>query len=326
MVIDAPAGETVTDGLGEEVSPPAPSAPPAPPVATTPAVPTAPPPAPAPAAEVPAAPAITDPSDEDDPPEPPSESEAMVPETAQIPEAEEAEDAEDAEDTGEASPRNLTPATEPVNLQPWKLQLPVGEAESPDEIEQPALNEYQSDWFAKEDSGALRFRAPVNGVTTSGSDNPRSELREMSADGQDEAKWSTSEGTHALEITQAITRLPEGNPRVVAGQVHGEDDDLSVFRLEGSSLYVTKGNDPKYRLITSDYVLGTPFQAKFEVGGGEIKAYYNGELKATIEQEPDTAYFKAGAYTQANCDNTESCTEDNYGEVKIYELKVSHQD
>jgi hypothetical protein len=148
----------------------------------------------------------------------------------------------------------------------------------------------------------------------------------MSADGQDEAGWSTSEGTHTLEIEQAITRLPEGNPRVVAGQVHGEDDDLSVFRLEGSSLYVTKGNDPHYRLITSDYALGTPFQAKFEVGGGEIKAYYNGELKATIEQEPDAAYFKAGAYTQANCDNTESCTEDNYGEVKIYGLKVSHQD
>jgi poly(beta-D-mannuronate) lyase len=164
--------------------------------------------------------------------------------------------------------------------------------------------------------------APVNGVTTSGSENPRSELREMSGD--EKASWSTSDSTSTMVIDQAITRLPEGKPQIVAGQVHGTSDDLSVFRLEGNKLYVTNGDDSHYHLVDPDYKLGTRFQAKFVVGGGEIKAYYNGRLETAMPQDSDTAYFKAGAYTQANCENAEPCSPDNAGEVAIYGLSVSH--
>jgi hypothetical protein len=48
--------------------------------------------------------------------------------------------------------------------------------------------------------------------------------------------------------------------------------------LEGTNLYVTNGDDPHYQLVTSDYTLGTPFQAKYVVSGGVIRAYFDGQL------------------------------------------------
>jgi hypothetical protein len=141
--------------------------------------------------------------------------------------------------------------------------------------------------------------------------------------GTTQASWSSTPGTHTMVIDQAISATPQGRPNIVAGQIHDADDDLSVFRLEGSKLYVTDEND-KHTLITDNYVLGTRFEAKFVVGNGQIKAYYNGALKATLSKTFTGGYFKAGAYTQANCSNTSPCSDSNYGEVKIYKLTVSH--
>src|SRR5690606_10716307 len=79
--------------------------------------------------------------------------------------------------------------SELLDLSSWKLQLPTGEDESPDEVTQPDLGGFAADpWFVSNEAcDGVRFRAAVNGVTTSGSDYPRSELREMTADGSDEA-------------------------------------------------------------------------------------------------------------------------------------------
>lgn len=190
-----------------------------------------------------------------------------------------------------------------LNLRNWYIGLPIGEKEHPKNVEQPELATFSIDpWFrATPDCAAVQFRAAVNGVTTSGSDYPRSELREMTGSGKTKASWSSTSGTHTMVIDQAITATPKGRPNIVAGQIHDADDDVSVFRLEGKKLYVTD-EDEKHTLITDNYVLGTRFEAKFVVGGGKIKAYYNGELKATLAKKFSGAYFKAGAYTQANCE------------------------
>jgi hypothetical protein len=137
------------------------------------------------------------------------------------------------------------------------------------------------------------------------------------------AAWSSISGTHTMTVTEAFTRLPEGNPQVVGGQIHDADEDLAVFRLEGTNLYVTNGDDPHYQLVTSNYVLGTPFEGKFVVGGGVIRAYVDGRLVATINKVFSGAYFKAGAYTQANCGDASPCDRGNLGEVLIYALKVT---
>jgi hypothetical protein len=168
------------------------------------------------------------------------------------------------------------------------------------------------------------FRSAVDGVTTKGSSYPRSELREM-GDGGSAAGWSSSSGTHTMTVTEAFTKLPDGKPQLVGAQIHDASDDVSVFRLEGSNLYVTDGDNPHFKLVTGDYALGTKFQARYVVSDGSVKAYYNGQLQATLAKSFSGAYFKAGAYTQANCEKVSPCDSGNYGETMIYDLRVSHE-
>ncbi|WP_198681174.1 polysaccharide lyase family 7 protein [Lentzea terrae] len=217
-----------------------------------------------------------------------------------------------------------------LDLENWKITLPVDdpdrEGRQPLEITQPRLRNYVLDpWFAPvEACKAVRFRAPVTGVTTENSKNPRSELREMTNGGRDRASWSSTSGTHTMVIDQAITRLPEGRPQVVAGQIHDADDDVTVFRLVGRKLYLTDEDNTQYKLIADDYEPGTRFQVKFEASEGKIRAYYNGVLKDTRSKSFSGGYFKAGAYTQANCGNASPCADSNYGEVVVYGVTVTH--
>jgi hypothetical protein len=215
-----------------------------------------------------------------------------------------------------------------LDLSSWKVTLPIGEDEEPMEVTQPELASYQiAPWFvAGQRCRSVQFRSAVNGVTTGGSSYPRSELREMTQDGSDEAAWSADSGTHTMVIDEKITHVPNDKPDVVAGQIHGGDDDVSVFRLEGSNLYVTDGDTSDYHLITDEYELGTRFEAKFVVSEGQIQAYYNGELETTLDADFDEGYFKAGAYTQANCENSEPCSQDNFGQVRIYDITITHED
>jgi alginate lyase len=214
-----------------------------------------------------------------------------------------------------------------LDLTNWKETLPTGSEGDPTEIEQPELSRYTVDpWFTPTaDCTGVQFRAAVDGVTTSGSGYPRSELREMTDDGADEASWSTTSGTSTMVLDEAVTHLPKDKPQIVVGQIHDADDDVTVFRLEGTNLYLTKGDDSHYKLVTDDYQLGTRFTVRFVAAGGTIKAYYDGTLAATLDVDSSGDYFKAGAYTQANCDNSSPCEDDNYGEAVIYGLTVSHR-
>lgn len=211
-----------------------------------------------------------------------------------------------------------------LDLSSWKIQLPIGEAESPDEVKQPALATYRVDpWFMPTPAcDGVVFRSAVDGVTTGGSNYPRSELREMTADGSDEASWAATDGTHVMTIDQTVTHLPNDKQHMVVGQIHGGDDDVSVFRVEGTSLYVTNGDDPHYQLVTDDFRPNTRFQVRFVVENGTINAFYNGQPVATLDAGFTTGYFKAGAYTQANCENSSPCAESNYGEVIIHDVTL----
>jgi hypothetical protein len=212
-----------------------------------------------------------------------------------------------------------------LNLSNWKLTIPAGSAESPTEIKQPALATYAIDPWFKVGAGGVLFRAPVNAVTTSGSDYPRSELREMTNNGQSNAAWSSTSGTHTMIIDQAILALPLQKRHVVAGQIHDASKDIIVIRLEGSSLFVdVDGNTAK--ILDSNYTLGKRFTVKFVANGGKTKIYYNGSstVAYTLTKSYTKAYFKAGCYTQSNCTKETVCSASNYGEVVIYGLTVTH--
>jgi hypothetical protein len=218
--------------------------------------------------------------------------------------------------------------SEVLDLSDWKVTLPLGEDEEPTEIFQPDLEGYSHDPFftVTEAGDAVQFRSPVNGVTTGGSSYPRSELREMEPGGGDEIEWDATSGTHTMTVREAFTHLPNDKPEVVGAQIHGGDDDVTALRLVGSELWVTEGDTVEHHLITDSYELGTVFELKYVVSDGQIEIYYNGELETTIENSGSTNYFKAGAYTQANCDKSSPCSDDNYGETNIYELNVTHGD
>ena len=236
--------------------------------------------------------------------------------------------------TPAAAVPTATPAAEfpsqILDLSRWKLQLPVNaDAQFTGryvEIQQPQLARYLIAPYFVVRGDAIQFRAPVNGLTTSGSMYPRSELREMTGDGRAQAAWSTTEGTHTMTVEQAITAAPAVKRHVVAGQIHDGTDDVITIRLENSKLFVDhSGVDGP--TLTSSYVLGTRFTVTVEASGGQIRVYYNNSPTPadTYAKPGDSMYFKAGAYVQSNCQREAVCAPTNYGEVLIHRLSVAHR-
>lgn len=223
--------------------------------------------------------------------------------------------------------KTLSYPSQILDLADWKQTLPTGSSEKPKEIKQPALATFaeKSYFHVNDGSNGVTFRSPVNGVTTSGSGYPRSELREMTAGGKSLAGWSTTSGTHTMFIDQAITAVPDKKKHVVAGQIHDADDDVIVVRLEYPKLFIDI-NGKEGPVLDSKYVLGKRFTVKFVAEGGKIQVYYNGSAEPvhTLAKKGSGHYFKAGAYTQSNCSKESDCSDDNYGEVVIYKLAVEH--
>jgi hypothetical protein len=223
-------------------------------------------------------------------------------------------------------PTDTTLPSGVLNLTNFKLTLPVdtSHAGSPDEILQPELKGFQDAKYFHVNSAhnGVVFNAPCGGATTSGSGYPRSELREMSNNGISQASWSTTSGTHTMEITQAITHLPVVKPHVVAGQIHNAADDVIVFRLEGTKLFIDE-NGNNGPVLTTNYQLGTIFTLKFIARNGGVECYYNGQYIYTYSVSTSGCYFKAGCYTQSNTSKGDAPTA--YGEVAIYGLTITHQ-
>ncbi|PCC71965.1 Alginate lyase [Nannocystis exedens] len=217
-----------------------------------------------------------------------------------------------------------------LDLTNWKLTLPVDTDHpgSPDEIEQPELATFVDPLYyhLNDTLDGVVFRAHAGGDTTDNSGYPRSELREMTDQGAEEAAWSSSRGTHRMFIDQAITHLPVEKPHIVVGQIHDDEDDVIVFRLEGSKLFIDLNGDDG-PVLTEDYQLGDRFTVAFEVSDDHVDCYYNDTFIYSHPQAFSGAYFKAGAYVQSSCQGEkevpgESC--DAYGEVVIYDVSVEH--
>ncbi len=212
-----------------------------------------------------------------------------------------------------------------LDLTNWMLALPVDTAigSNPDHIMQPqlaqfALNPY---FHVNEAKNGVVFQAHAGGATTKNSSYPRSELREMTNSGKTKANWSNSSGTHTMFVRQAITHLPAAKPEVVAGQIHDDSDDVIMIRLEGSHLFV-EGDGDNLGDLDTQYSLGSVFTVNIEASAGRIKVWYNGVLKVDYTKSSSGLYFKAGCYTQSNTKKGDSASA--YGEVIIYDLKVSH--
>lgn len=216
----------------------------------------------------------------------------------------------------------------------WKLTLPIGPKESPTEVTSAALRAgfEHPPYFHSTPDGAVAFRAPVTGVSTSGSNNPRSELREMELDGKTKAAWSSTKGYHRIAADIAFTRLPTGKEGcgLVGLQIHDAADDVTVFRLEGTKLWVTLGDKRKdWRVVDPTYRLGTRIPLEYRVWQGKVEALVTGRIVRTISKSFTGGYYKAGAYAQVTLDGKPIAvpmSADNYGEVVVYGITVEHLD
>jgi hypothetical protein len=240
------------------------------------------------------------------------------------------------EDSKAGTPNPTAAAPVPadvLDLTNWKLTLPVGdEPDEADEVKQPDLATFQLDpYFRVEPTGkGVAFRAQVSGATTSGSGYPRSELREMTDSGEDEASWSNESGDHVMTLTAAITATPKEKPEVSVAQIHGEDDVVAMVRLEKDRLFVEQDGDDVGELDDS-YKLGRKFTLELKATAAGIRVTYNGSKVVEYDEVGDDNYFKAGCYTQASDkpqdddrDDQKYDKPDAYGEVVIYALKVQH--
>ena len=220
-----------------------------------------------------------------------------------------------------------------LDLTNWKLTLPVGdEPDEADEVEQPALTGFQLAPFFRVDSTGkgVAFRANVGGATTSGSGYPRSELREMTDGGSEEASWSNETGDHLMTMTAAITATPKLKPEVSVAQIHGGDDVLAMVRLEKDRLFVERDGEDVGEL-DGNYRLGSKFTLRLRATPAGIRVVYNGSKVIEYDEVGDENYFKAGCYTQASDKPQEDDRPDQkydrpdaFGEVVIYALDVRH--
>jgi poly(beta-D-mannuronate) lyase len=144
----------------------------------------------------------------------------------------------------------------------------------------------------------------------------------MTIGGSVEASWSTTSGTHTMEVTEAFTHLPVVKPHCVGAQIHNAADDVITVRLEGSKLFFDQ-NGANGPIMTTSYHLGDRFTVKWIVRNGGVECYYNGRYFYTYPVSTSGCYFKAGCYTQSNTSKGDSATA--YGEVVVYGVSVTHQ-
>ncbi|MEI8206524.1 MAG: polysaccharide lyase family 7 protein, partial [Kiritimatiellales bacterium] len=230
------------------------------------------------------------------------------------------------------------PPGDNFDLSHWKLQLPIsnglltGASGKVDEIEAADLVAgYTSDYFYTAANGAMALYAPNNGACTSGSDNPRSELREQLNPPANNS-WSVY-GTHIMTATLKVTQVSPDTGKVCIGQMKGG------YKVDGSSATGTEHmimfdlNSQKiYANINPDGDLNHSFSTNFITGSGVavsntitytmsmvdglLKFVVNNvtnscDLLSGIEYHPgvfatnwdrasgNALYFKAGSYNQA---------------------------
>lgn len=212
-----------------------------------------------------------------------------------------------------ADPKPTTPPPPVANIDfgPWKATLPIGEDEHPTELrpvreEAPWLTNHGTHWT---------FRAHKGGTTTSGSSNPRCELREM-----DPREWDARDGRHRLDVFLAITHLHPGVP-VVAGQIHNGADDVTTYRVEGKKLWITNGDNSHGHLVTDSLEVGQRIHIGFDVYDGLVHFTFNGKAIDYTVPAGDGNYFKTGCYFQAAKFDIPDTA---YAEVAIYAIGVSH--
>jgi hypothetical protein len=233
-----------------------------------------------------------------------------------------------------------TPIVYPADLfgKAWKATIPFDDGDSDpyaEEVKQPALATYSSPALQCAADGSVLFTVHHGAPTTSGSKNPRSELREMVSNGSTEYNWDGRSGEHSMEVELAITRLTPVRPHLVVAQIHGAGDDLTVLRAEGVKvdgkltdrikMWITNGDNTHGKYL-GEIKLNDRFKFSFIVKNGYVYYGWKGRWVSDYKvKATDKCYFKTGAYLQSNKDTAPGESTKSSAQVRMFtKPKVSH--
>ena len=213
-----------------------------------------------------------------------------------------------------------------VDLSGWKLTLPKASEKGTAASINPA--DSAPPWLTRDNSGCLKFWAPVNGATTPNSEHPRTELVSLN-------NFKAGSGQHVLRASLSVGQAPSTNQDIIIGQIHGADDISSVpfvmLHYDGGTIRVvvkqaqSGSTSNKYPLIS-----GVPLGARFDYGISDngdgnltFAARYGARSPHVTIPIPApfqgaTVRFQAGAYQQGEAG--QGGAEDDGARVNFFTL------
>lgn len=170
---------------------------------------------------------------------------------------------------------------------------------------------------------------PAGGTTSSGTQYPRDEFREMEqtdTGNANKASWNPQSNDHDFSGFSRIMTLPPAKPGVCINQLHdtsgvggGSGDDTAMIKsmsLSGKIAMVLDVNGTRVAVLQSDYKLGIEIYSRLRMNGGTFTAYYNQSSSTTTSASVTTTaaytqsgiagstsggwYHKFGCYAQSN--------------------------
>jgi hypothetical protein len=206
----------------------------------------------------------------------------------------------------------------------YTLQLPIGAQGAVTTKSGAQLEAGYTDphYFYSGSDGAMVMMDPRVGYTTSGSQHPRTELREN-------ATWTTG-GTNLLDAQVAVTKVPGTTAIAQIFQGTGPSKPLCELQYSASGAVklflelTNQGGSSKTTTITT-VPLGTKFTYQLKLSGKTITVKVNDTTKTFTMDDSfvgEKFYFKAGNYDQTATQGTPQTAEGTV--VKFYTLKITH--
>ena len=255
---------------------------------------------------------------------------------------------------------NLPPGSN-FDLSHWYLQLPTsnniltGASGSVDSASAAQLVAgFTNAYFYTGPDGAMTFWVPDNGARTSGSDHPRSELREQVIPGNNNSNW-TVYGVHTMTAQCKVLQVPFDTGKVCIGQMHepstrpdgstsAGNEHMIMFDFNNQRIYVNINLDGDLSstfsqtfISGSSVALNSNINYAMSASNGLLTISVNSvtnswdlfsgtNYQGHVATNWDTAsgntlYFKAGDYNQTA--NPCNCSTDG-AKVAFYSLSHYH--
>lgn len=211
------------------------------------------------------------------------------------------------------------------DLSGFTLQLPTGSPDNVDTVTGAELEGGYSNrayFFTDTSDGAMVLMDPKRGWTTSGSQHPRSELRE-------DASWSTS-GTNILDGLVSVTQVPDHTTVAQIFQASGPSKPLCELQVNANGtvdllLEASNQGGNGTRHPIGSVTIGKAFPYQLSLKGSVITVIVNGQTSHfTIDSSfrKESFYFKAGDYDQTAVAGSPLSTPGTV--VKYFSLKITH--